>query len=106
MNHLVGGPSWITVDRPSVLMPTITQRMPRPYQAIDWLVRYGRAMIDFDCSADGIATIVLNRPEKMNALDTADLEALVEAYKRVRDDPSILVAIISGTGETSFCAGM
>jgi enoyl-CoA hydratase/carnithine racemase len=48
----------------------------------------------------------LNRPEKMNALDTPDLAALVAAFERVRDEPAILVCIVTGAGESSFCAGM
>ena len=63
-------------------------------------------MIDFELTDTGIATITLNRPDKMNALDTPDLEALVAAYRRIRDTPSILVGIITGAGEQSFCAGM
>ena len=37
-------------------------------------------MIHVDVSANGIATITLDRQDKMNALDTPDLEALVAAY--------------------------
>jgi E-phenylitaconyl-CoA hydratase len=63
-------------------------------------------VIHVDVSDNGIATITMDRQEKMNALDTADLEALVAAYQRVRDEPEIVVAIITGAGDKAFCAGM
>jgi (E)-benzylidenesuccinyl-CoA hydratase len=62
-------------------------------------------MIDFELTG-GIATITMNRPEKMNALDTPDLKAFIEALHRVREEPEILVAIITGAGDKSFTSGM
>jgi E-phenylitaconyl-CoA hydratase len=63
-------------------------------------------MIDFELDDNGIATITMNRPEKMNALLTPDLSAFVDALQQVRSDPAILVAIITGAGDKAFCAGM
>jgi len=54
---------------------------------------------------DGIALITINRPEKSNALDHAHYEALSQAWQRVRDEDAIRVAVITGAGEKSFCAG-
>jgi enoyl-CoA hydratase len=51
-----------------------------------------------------IAYITLNRPEARNALDPDTLEALGKTWLDFRDDPSVLVAIITGVGN-SFCAG-
>jgi E-phenylitaconyl-CoA hydratase len=54
--------------------------------------------------ADGVATITLNRPDAMNAMD-ADLTArLMAALERVRDDDSIRVGVLTGAGR-AFCAG-
>ena len=53
----------------------------------------------------GIATIVINRPERLNALDADAYEALSQAWIRVRDDSQIRVAVITGSGERSFCVG-
>ena len=61
--------------------------------------------IDFELDADGIALITMNRPEKLNALDAEHYQLLSEAWIRVRDDPAVRVAIITGAGERSFCAG-
>lgn len=63
-------------------------------------------MIDFEVTDDGIAWIVMNRPEKMNALDTPDMNAFVDALNQVRTNPSIRVAIMIGAGDKAFCAGM
>jgi len=53
---------------------------------------------------DKIAYITLNRPEARNALDPDTLEALGNTWIDFRDDPSVLVALITGVGN-SFCAG-
>jgi enoyl-CoA hydratase len=53
---------------------------------------------------DKIAYITLNRPEARNALDPDALEALGKTWMDFRDDSSVLVAIITGVGN-SFCAG-
>lgn len=60
--------------------------------------------IDFELN-EGIALVTINRPERMNALDAAHYRALSEAWTRVRDDDAIRVAIVTGAGEKSFCAG-
>src|SRR5256714_8803367 len=54
---------------------------------------------------DGIATITINRPERMNAMDAEHYKGLSQAWMRVRDDAAIRVAIITGAGEKSFSAG-
>lgn len=60
--------------------------------------------IDVDVT-DGIATITINRPERMNAMDAEHYKGLSQAWTRVRDDNDIRVAIITGAGEKSFSAG-
>jgi E-phenylitaconyl-CoA hydratase len=60
--------------------------------------------IDFDLS-EGVAVVTINRPERRNALDAEHYEALSAAWIRVRDDPQVRVAVITGAGDRSFCAG-
>ncbi|GGX68647.1 enoyl-CoA hydratase/isomerase family protein [Saccharospirillum salsuginis] len=55
-------------------------------------------------AGEGLFHARLNRPEAHNALNTALLQALSEAFARADDDPSIRVILISGTGE-HFAAG-
>jgi E-phenylitaconyl-CoA hydratase len=54
---------------------------------------------------DGVAVITMNRPERLNALDTAHYEGLSRAWQTVRDDPAIRAAVITGAGEKSFSTG-
>ncbi len=60
--------------------------------------------IDFHVE-DGVALVTINRPEKSNALDHAHYDALSRAWRQVRDDDAIRVAVITGAGDKSFCAG-
>lgn len=54
---------------------------------------------------DGVATIVINRPECHNALDQRMYRDLSAAWMQVRDDPDIRCAVVSGAGQRAFCAG-
>src|SRR3954454_3212405 len=54
---------------------------------------------------EGVATVTLNRPDQRNALNAELLAALVEAMKRARDDGGVRAVILTGAGETVFCAG-
>jgi E-phenylitaconyl-CoA hydratase len=60
--------------------------------------------IDFSLE-DGVATIVINRPERMNAMDADHYRGLSESWIRVRDDNDVRCAIITGAGEKAFTAG-
>jgi enoyl-CoA hydratase len=53
---------------------------------------------------DKIAYITFNRPEARNAFDPDTLELLGKTWIDFRDDPSVLVAVVTGVGN-SFCAG-
>ena len=49
--------------------------------------------------------IVLNRPERMNAMSLELLRLLDEAAQDLNDDPDMWVAIVTGAGDRAFCAG-
>ncbi|MCP4749881.1 MAG: enoyl-CoA hydratase/isomerase family protein [Proteobacteria bacterium] len=53
---------------------------------------------------DSIAHIVLNRPEKRNALNSELCIELGKTWKRFQNDPEARVAVVSGAGKV-FCAG-
>lgn len=53
---------------------------------------------------DHIATITIDRYEKRNSIDPDHAEALMAAWRSVRDDPDVWVAIITGV-KNAFCAG-
>lgn len=52
-----------------------------------------------------VATITLNRPEKLNAATPAMSKAIVEATEQCNRDPEIRCVIVTGAGPKSFCAG-
>src|SRR6202158_5191893 len=53
---------------------------------------------------DGIATLVRNRPERLNALNNELASALNEALGRIAEDDTARVVVITGAGR-AFCAG-
>ena len=52
-----------------------------------------------------IALVTLNRPESMNALSTELRNTIADAFSDLRNNPSIRVAILTGSGR-AFCAGL
>ena len=54
--------------------------------------------------ADGVAALTLNRPEVLNALNTAALDELADALDRVRDDAGVRALLLTGAGR-AFCSG-
>jgi enoyl-CoA hydratase/carnithine racemase len=55
--------------------------------------------------ADHVAHVVLNRPEKLNALSPPMFEAIIDAAERLRTDTRIRAVVLSGAGR-GFCAGL
>jgi len=56
-------------------------------------------------SVDGaVATVTLNRPAAMNALDVATKEALLGALQRAADDDAVRAVVLTGSGR-AFCVG-
>jgi enoyl-CoA hydratase len=55
--------------------------------------------------ADGIATITINRPEKLNALNAMVIAELDDAAGRVEREPDIRAALLTGAGTKAFVAG-
>ena len=53
---------------------------------------------------EGVATLTLNRPERLNALSTPIMEGLLEALPRLSQDPAVAVVVLTGAGR-GFCAG-
>ncbi len=59
----------------------------------------------FEVDEQGICTITINRPEKLNALNNQVFLDLDAAIARVETDSKIKVLIITGAGEKAFVAG-
>lgn len=54
---------------------------------------------------DGITTITINRPSKLNALNRVTIQELHDALGEAEDSPKTKVVIITGSGEKAFVAG-
>ncbi|MBE0414959.1 MAG: enoyl-CoA hydratase [Dehalococcoidia bacterium] len=54
---------------------------------------------------EGIATITLNRPERMNAYSPKMRFGIARAIEEAADDPEIRVLILTGAGDRGFCTG-
>ncbi len=59
----------------------------------------------YQVSDDGILTLTLNRPDKLNSFTTDMAEELVNAFERASEDDSVKVVVVTGAGR-AFCAGM
>ena len=55
--------------------------------------------------ADGIAIITINRPEQRNCLSHEVREGLFAAWEWFENDAEMRIAILTGAGDKSFCAG-
>jgi enoyl-CoA hydratase len=51
------------------------------------------------------ATLLMNRPRALNALDLPMIEAFADAIPALRADPAVALAILEGAGGKAFCAG-
>ena len=63
---------------------------------------YKNILTDF---RDGICTITINRPDKLNALNQETINELHAAFQAENNDPDTKVIIITGSGEKAFVAG-
>ena len=54
---------------------------------------------------DGIATITINRPDVLNALDRPTRAALAEAFAAAGADEAVRAVVLTGAGERAFSAG-
>ncbi len=54
---------------------------------------------------DGVAHVLINRPERLNALDQAAKKDLAAIWKKAADDPEVRAIVISGAGDRAFSSG-
>ncbi|MBQ4913550.1 enoyl-CoA hydratase/isomerase family protein [Maribacter sp. MMG018] len=52
-----------------------------------------------------VATVVINRPKKLNALNKETIQELHEAISALNDDEDVKVIVLTGSGEKAFVAG-
>ena len=56
-------------------------------------------------TADGVATITLNRPDVLNAMNDVMRRELLQAFNDLATDEAVRVIVVTGTGERAFSAG-
>ena len=54
---------------------------------------------------DGIATITLHRPDKMNAFTGTMMNEMISAFDEIDADDTVRAVIVTGHGDRAFCAG-
>ena len=52
-----------------------------------------------------IRRITVDRPDKLNALNAATLDALLAAFEQAAEDPAVRVVVLTGAGPKAFVAG-
>jgi enoyl-CoA hydratase len=65
-------------------------------------MRYNNLTIEVE---QAVATITLNRPKALNALNVDTLLDLQDAFEKLEKDAAVKVLILTGKGEKAFCAG-
>jgi len=54
---------------------------------------------------EAVATLTINRPKSLNALNRETLEEMLACLKELSENRSVQVLIITGSGEKAFVAG-
>ncbi|NIA72505.1 crotonase [Pelagibius litoralis] len=52
-----------------------------------------------------VARVTIDRPERMNAVDTATHQALEKVWQTIEQEPDIRCVVLTGAGDRAFCAG-
>jgi len=76
--------------------------------SVRWLYEEGESGVNDRVEitvSDHVAEVMLNRPDKFNALDVDMFRALDRAARTVAEDPSVRAVVMHGAGD-NFCAGI
>jgi enoyl-CoA hydratase/carnithine racemase len=68
-----------------------------------WQREFSTLLCELD--GDGVLTVTLNRPERMNAFTVTMCNELVDAFGRASADDAVRALVVTGAGR-AFCAGM
>lgn len=55
--------------------------------------------------SDHVATVTINRPERLNAIDESHQDDLRRVWEAIEADRSVRVVVLTGAGDRAFCAG-
>lgn len=73
--------------------------------AVSWTPMFDYQDIRHEHSGTGIARVTINRPEVHNAFRPETIKELIDAFARIRDEPSIGCVLLTGAGDKAFCSG-
>ena len=73
--------------------------------AVTWTSVVDYEDIRYEHSGTGVARVTIDRPEVHNAFRPETVAEMIDAFARIRDDPSIGCALLTGAGEAAFCSG-
>jgi naphthoate synthase len=73
--------------------------------AVAWTPAAEYEDIRYDHSGTGIARVMIDRPEVHNAFRPETVKEMIDAFARIRDDPTIGCALLTGAGDEAFCSG-
>jgi enoyl-CoA hydratase len=65
----------------------------------------GSGCVELEVGQDGVAILCVNRPEVMNALDWAAMEAFRSCVREVCDDRRVRALVVTGGGDRAFVSG-
>lgn len=75
-----------------------------PVAADPTTLRFDRIRYERDTDA-GVATVTIQRPEVMNALDLPTMTELATAFTQASWDETVAVVVVTGAGDRAFCTG-
>ena len=73
--------------------------------AVTWTAAVDYEDIRYEHSGTGIARVMIDRPEVHNAFRPETVKELIDAFARIRDEPSIGCVLLTGAGDKAFCSG-
>lgn len=65
----------------------------------------GFETVNFELGDDKVATLTLNRPERLNAFNRRMCEEIRDIWNSVREDPLVNSVVLRAQGDRAFCAG-
>ncbi|ROO85164.1 enoyl-CoA hydratase/carnithine racemase [Actinocorallia herbida] len=66
---------------------------------------YATILLDLDAESR-VATLTLNRPERLNAFNRVMCHEVADAWRRIKDDASINAVVLRAAGDRAFSAGL
>jgi naphthoate synthase len=73
--------------------------------SVQWKSWKSWSDVRLDQLDEGIARVMISRPEVRNAFRPETVDQLIEAFHLVRHSPSVGVVILTGEGDLAFCSG-